>query len=652
MTGVDIAAAVLTAIGGILLVAASRCTRAIMALLEGRPDQANWRLPAHAMAMFVVCYGVALVLIVSERRTALVPVAGALFFLGSLLVFAVVRRSLVSMQALFGDVGHVANANVLAAELMEQLEDANDALQTTTTELRAAKEDAEAAERLKSRFLANVSHELRTPLNGVLGYVQLLRGNSEVTAIESARAGLETIERSGNHLLHLLNDILDLSKIEAGRMTLLPAPFSPSAVLARVVDLLQIKADESKLDLRLDASSDLPQAVIGDEQRITQVLLNLVGNGLKFTPEGHVSVQATVSERLAAAGDDPERVRLRFEIKDTGTGMSEHDLGIIFAPFQQAKPARSQEGTGLGLAISRNLAQLMGGDLRAYSTPNVGSRFEFEVVLPLANPADLEERAGYTLFPDGYEGPRLRVLVVDDVVHNRELLESLLGRLGFQVDLAANGREALDRAEASRPDLVLMDLAMPVLDGFAATKELRQRERLRDVKVIAVSASKTNLGSGADPFDGFLLKPIDVQTLLKIVEQELSLSWVYPVRGHSTSEGGPADGWVRPPAQVLAEIVDLAEDGDYTALLAVVARLEEEDPRHQPFANLGETARQKRVGRPQPSGRFRRARQALDLVAKSDSSAHVPALAEDCDRSVRAQRIGIVDQQRSCTIRG
>ncbi len=393
----------------------------------------------------------------------------------------------------------------------------------------AALEEARKLARQRSEFLAQMSHELRTPLNGILGFAQTLRRDRALT--ERQARGLRIIEESGRHLLALINDILDLARIDAAKLELQPADVDLAAFLQVVTDIVRVKAEEKNLLFDCETAPDLPRVVRGDEKRLRQVLLNLLSNAVKFTDAGRVTL--AVSRQGGAAG----QARLRFEVRDQGIGMSEEQMRRLFEPFEQLGDARRREGgSGLGLAISRRLAQLMGGAIGVRSRPGEGSVFCFEVELPVSEvPVRLPPLQGVVT---GYQGPRRRVLIAEDVPQNRAMLADALGTLGFEVAEAADGAQAVTMADAFAPDLVLMDLMMPVMDGFEATRRLRASPRWRSLPVAAMSAStagRTEAEAREAGADAFVAKPVDLPVLLGTIGALLSLAWI-----HQAPESVPA----------------------------------------------------------------------------------------------------------------
>ncbi|HEX7988037.1 MAG TPA: ATP-binding protein [Duganella sp.] len=405
-----------------------------------------------------------------------------------------------------------------------QLAAVNAELRQANSDLRLAMERAEVANRAKSAFLAAMSHELRTPLNAILGYAQILKRDKQLSP--SQQVGVGTIHLGGQHLLALINDVLDLSRVEAGKMEFNVKPVRLGELLTVVADIMRVRAEQKHLHFELELVGGLPLAIGADETRLRQVLLNLLGNAIKFTDRG--AVRLRVSPLPAAAGDAPDLARLRFEVLDEGVGIDPVHLDTIFEPFEQVgEAARRAGGTGLGLAISRQLVRQMGGDVKVDSAPGRGSRFWFDVPVPVVDAPGAAIDGGDV--PAGYLGPRKTLLVVDDVATNRALLRDLLGTLGFRIVEADNGVSALRQAKIEPPDLVLMDMVMPDMDGIETTRRLRAEPGGAHTPVLIISASSTPeegvraITAGAD---AFLAKPIDQQALLAEIGARLKLQWI------------------------------------------------------------------------------------------------------------------------------
>jgi signal transduction histidine kinase/DNA-binding response OmpR family regulator len=401
---------------------------------------------------------------------------------------------------------HQAELESLVQARTSELGKANDELAATNQALTQARDVAEAATRAKSEFLANMSHEIRTPMNAIIGMTDLAQ-RTELTAKQHGY--LQKTRSAAESLLGLINDILDFSKIEAGKLEMERKEFLLNDILDKVATIVGVRAQERGLDLLINLAPDLPQYLIGDPLRLQQVLINLCGNAVKFTPEGEIVVS------VAPVDTADDHVTLRFSVRDTGIGMTREQTAQLFQPFTQvdSSHARKYGGTGLGLAISRQLVELMGGSIGVSSTPNRGSDFHFTARFELGHAAPRQQQA-----PDL---PRLRILVVDDSANAREAIANMLLHLGqehFLACSAAEGLAELLRAAASRPyDLVLMDWKMPHTDGLEASRQIRRHPELgARPKIVLVSAfgqeMPESLRSHA-PLDGFLSKPLTISSL-------------------------------------------------------------------------------------------------------------------------------------------
>ena len=440
-------------------------------------------------------------------------------------------------------------------------------------ELEKALRAAERANLAKTQFLAHMSHEIRTPLNAIFGYTQLLKRSPDLAAAHGN--ALEQITQAGEHLLGLINELLDIAKIESGRLELVLAPTDLAKALEHVAAVARLRAEQAGLSFTFLPPAHWPPRLLLDERKLRQVILNLLNNAVQFTARGGVTLALEVQPRGA------DSFRLRLRVSDTGIGFEREAEGHIFEPFYRTDSAqRMAEGSGLGLAIVERLVHLMGGGITFTSTPGDGSEFVIDVVTRSADPTLVGEIAARSLIV-GHAGPRRSVLVADDVRESRKVLRELLVAIGFKVVEAANGEEAVALARTCQPDLIFMDLVMPGLDGFEAVRRIRAHNATASIPIIALSASafedtrqlSTILGCNA-----FLSKPVRFEQIIDNLARELDLVWIYAEADSATAPAlSAASELVRVargvPTSALRRMLELAQQGDIVGVGAALDAL-------------------------------------------------------------------------------
>ena len=449
----------------------------------------------------------------------------------------------------------------------------------TPTQLQKARDEAEAANRAKSTFLANMSHELRTPLNAILGFSNIIKNDAQFP--DSQRRNLEIINRSGGHLLSLINDVLDMAKIDAGRVVLEEASFDLGGMVSDVIDMMSVRAHEKNLQLLVDQTSEFPRFIVGDEARLRQMLINLLGNALKFTRQGGVTLRL---------GTRPNAVEhLVIEVEDTGCGIAPENQQRIFEPFVQLGEQGDSKGTGLGLTITRQFVELMGGQLSLESTLGKGSLFRIELPLKETREEEISQSNdtahGDVVGPEPGQ-PTYRALIVEDQLENQLLLTQIMENAGIQVKVAKNGKQGVEIFQSWHPHLIWMDRRMPVMDGMEATKAIRQLPNGNNVKIVAVTASAfieqrdEMLQAG---MDDFLRKPYRAGEIYECLTKQLGIRFIY--QGVASVEDSPREltpaMLIMLPEALREELKEALESLENERISLVIKQISAYDPQLQ-----------------------------------------------------------------------
>ena len=453
----------------------------------------------------------------------------------------------------------------------------------TDQKLQQAMKLADNANQAKSRFLSNMSHEIRSPLNSIIGYAHILHQDPSMP--EHRRQALETLKRSGEHLCGLIEDILDIALIEARKFDFKYQPIHFPSFIEHLVNLYKAQAEDKGLSFSCQAITALPQRIRGDEKRVWQILMNLLGNAIKFTSKGEIVFRIGYSCGVAS-----------FQIIDSGSGIDEQQLQNIFQPFARldTPTGNAVAGSGLGLTISKILTEVMGGELTVQSKPGQGSTFSVRLLLPSLGAENFTDMQVPVI---GYQGPRRRILVVDDQREHRELLLSLLEPLGFYLSEAGSGEKCLRKARDEQPDLILLDISMPDIDGIETAMRLREQHFKMPIVVLSANAYPGDRMAAMNAgCTDFMTKPLQVPELMHKLKRYLALDWLYrdDKKSPTPVQATPVQ---TPPAALLQTCVDCVRIGDLLGLKKALTQLRQDHPEHAAFlTKLANLADQFRVG--------------------------------------------------------
>lgn len=473
----------------------------------------------------------------------------------------------------------LAQSRHTETELQTYKENLEDLVRQRTAELAEARDQAVAANQAKSIFLANMSHELRTPLNAILGFSGIVRRDASLS--EQHRRDLAIVGSSGEHLLGLIDEVLDMAKIETGTAVLEASSFDLVALVHEIVDIKRVRARAKRLELFLEISPQTPQFVRSDPRKLRQILINLIGNAVKYTEEGSVVV------RVDARRSHPSSpIVLQFDVQDTGVGIAPEDQSRIFEPFVRASGMLIRNGTGLGLSISRRFAELLGGTITVESRPGQGSRFRVELPAQAAERSEVPAETGSGERVVGLEPgqPDYRILIVEDRRENWTLLERLLQTAGFQVRVAEDGGRAVDIFQVWQPHFIWMDIRLAALSGLEAARQIRRMEGGRSVKIVAVTASafaSQRAGVLAAGFDDFLRKPYRLREIFECMARHLGVRYVYGTRPRIDSWSLPellrADDLAALPPGLRNDLESSVISLDPSRIASCVSRISEQN---------------------------------------------------------------------------
>jgi signal transduction histidine kinase/CheY-like chemotaxis protein len=498
---------------------------------------------------------------------------------------------------------HFNQMTVTLQTTLDQMEGEIEERKKAQIELEAAKEDAESANRAKSTFLANMSHELRTPLNAILGYSQLMARSQEVST--TTRDNLQIISRSGEHLLGLINQVLDMSKIEAGRMTVNKRDFDLYSLLADIEAMFHLMAQEKGIRLIFERHPDVPRYISTDEMKLRQILINLLNNAFKFTEAGYVMLRVDYAEETAVSPETDSRHKLLFAVEDTGPGIDQEELETLFDAFVQAHAGReSGGGTGLGLTLSRQFARLLGGDMNVQNVqdkPGHGALFQFNITVGVIDTISREKLNIPDVVALKPGQPSYRIMVADDIPESRQLLIQLLKPLGFETMEAKDGIEVIDFWQSWQPHFIWMDFHMPEMNGCEATKQIKAAKEKFETIIVATTASAftEEIGNIMDcGFDDFVRKPIKTELVFEILHKHLGVEYIYALEEetavtHPTTSKGNQNEWqtavVTLPQSLQSELKDAALQTNMIEIDRLITEVNQYQPKlAQEFQQLAD----------------------------------------------------------------